>query len=164
MTPGPWFQSKGPGPGKQTLQALTCSLLSHPAARPHTHRRSARSTCPAPGSGRPASWLGALPDRAGSGLPDVRRLQRIQRRFIKALHGVATCSRFSQANCAPQQLSISSASTWFRKTRRKCRRVPGGRTQRAGAAHCSDANVAGAGVHVAYRPALRGVRPAGGGL
>lgn len=50
-----------------------------------------------------------------SGLPDVGRLQRVQRRFIKALHGVATRSRSSEAGWAPR--TNSPGLTGYRSRR-----------------------------------------------
>lgn len=56
-----------------------------------THR-SARAfpLAPLPARASPPGALGPRLTPARSGLPEVGRLQRVQRRFIKALHGVAT--------------------------------------------------------------------------
>lgn len=139
LNPGSIVPERRAGPGSRAAGSDLLPALPHSSQTSHPPR-SASSTRPAPGPSRPATWSEALPARAGSGLPDVRWLQRVQRRFIKALHGVATCSRFSPADCAARPLNLFRRVTGSGRPRRKCRRPLGGGTQRARAAHCSDAS------------------------
>lgn len=58
-----------------------------------THRWArAFPLAPPPARASPPGALGPRLTPPRSGLPEVGRLQRVQRRFIKALHGVATAA------------------------------------------------------------------------
>lgn len=150
-----------PSPASHSPAPKVCLHLCPLQARPFG---SDLPSCPAPGQPCPAP--------APLGLPEVGQLQRVQRRFIKALHGVAAPAASdgrraglrSRAPPVPQATSGSGP-------RRKCWQAPGGGRQRAGAARRGDARAVagagsggGAGAHVTYRPGFRDVRPSRSGL
>lgn len=141
MTPGPRSLPQGRGRRRRCRPPPAPHLSSSPQPGPEgpdltpTHRRPARSARAFP----PAPLQAPARPRPRSGLPEVGRLQRVQRRFIKALHGVATPAAGAQRRA---ELSGSARQATGRGGPcRKYRRAPGGGPQRAGAARRGDARL-----------------------
>lgn len=142
-----------------TLQAPTCSS-SLPPTRSWTQGASSPAhPVPLVPSLRPCSRPGPR-----SGLPELRWLQRVQRRFIKALHGVAVVAAGDGQQARLNSRSASASS------RPALPEVPVSSGRRAEARRRGDASLrraqarSGTGSHVTYPRGLRWARPAWSGL